>query len=345
MQLTPLPPCQFEVSSRSDIFRTKEAPPQNKSFHVALDILSSIILPIGIARIINKVIYRITSFMILPAATIYNLQFDPLNRIKSLNYQRDKYIYFNSFVHQRTIKTADGAELDTLLIQRTIDKPTSEQKWLIFLCGNGSCYEAHLEILDKISFDTNVNVLTGNYRGVMRSRGAATSAHHLVLDAEAMVQFLIYKGIDPANILIHGWSLGGGVAAAVAFHHQEKSHEMKLCSDRSFARISDVVKSLYPGVGWLFAKLPSVKAWEFNSIDHFAKVKGYKFIIYAKRDTVIKAVASLYKNAKKMIENINAIKVKTSVSDEKLHSLNPLDDSIYPHYIQHLKQALKIQTA
>src|SRR5262249_40432532 len=141
--------------------------------------------------------------------------------------------------------------------------PADQQKWIIFLNGNGGCYEENLYKLVKESNATGANVLSGNYRGVMRSEGKATCAHHLVLDAEAMIQFLLDKGVQPKNIMIHGWSLGGAVATEVATYHQEQDNAMSICSDRSLASIADVIKAIIPGkLGWLISKLPGTVGWE-----------------------------------------------------------------------------------
>ncbi|QLH35115.1 MAG: hypothetical protein HWD61_02335 [Parachlamydiaceae bacterium] len=136
------------------------------------------------------------------------------------------------------------------------------------------------------------------------------------MDGEAMVQYLLSQGVQPQNILIHGWSLGGGVGAHVAALHQEKGKEIHICNDRSFESMVNEVKELarelrkYINTSTLLGKLVSAAlalapitiplihmiGWDFKSTQCYQKINGHKFIIYHPNDEIIVYSASLHKN-------------------------------------------------
>ncbi len=120
-------------------------------------------------------------------------------------------------------------------------EPAKGQKWIVYFNGNGYVWEHNYEALKQISKETGANVLSFNYRGVGRSGGAITSAQDLIEDGEAAVQYLLSQGVLPEDIVLHGHSLGGGVATAVVAKHQG----MHLVNDRSFSSLSRVVAAIF----------------------------------------------------------------------------------------------------
>lgn len=228
---------------------------------------------------------------------------DSLKDILSLDQSREKFLAENSHAKQITIRTADDVDLDAFAIMNKAQDilPVNEQKWMIFLNPNASCYERNLNELTLLSEHTGASLLTSNYRGVMRSQGSATSSHDLVLDGEAFVQYLLSRGIPSHNILIHGFSLGGAVATEVVANHQIEGQEMHLCNDRSFSTITDVLKAWTSNIiGTIVGKTVFAAGWQFDGVKNFQKIKGYKFTIHCKGDGVIRYKASLYKCLKKL---------------------------------------------
>jgi hypothetical protein len=319
--ITVLPSYKFQVNENIDIFNTRENlinqnKTSHKCLHLALDIFSTIVFPIGIGRLIVFFAKQIAPLVILPAATTYSFdkkikeyEKSPTEKLKD---EIDKIVFLDNArelfladktnnAEQLTIRTADGIDLDTLIINNANQNnfPIDQQKWIVFFQGNGACYENNLTQQKLLSDHTSASILTGNYRGVMRSKGSATSAHDIVLDGEAMVQYLLNKGVPSNNILIHGWSLGGAVATEVASYHQQLGNEMNLCNDRSFSTLSDVVKSMFPNVfGFIISQILFSANWLFESVKNFQKIQGYKFTIHSKEDAVIKYPTSLYKGLK-----------------------------------------------
>lgn len=248
----------------------------------------------------------------------------------------------SNHAHQVKVTTADGVEIDTMMIQNEnqINLPIEKQKWIVFFVGNAMCYEELLENLKQISDQTGANVYTGNYRGVMSSKGSPSSTHDLILDGEAMVQKLLAAGVPSENILLHGWSIGGGVAAEVAAHHQEVGHEMHLCSDRSFSSIIDTAKKLFPTFGGVLGRIAWLAGWKFKSVDNFKKINGNKIVIVCKEDPLIRYEASLYKASKNQgLQIKNKIKLKPQHG----HGL-PLNYTglLFDNYVNYVKEVLKL---
>lgn len=346
----PLPTVQFQVKASQDIFKTAEKTAKknrliNKITRITWNIFSIIVFPIGIARLTVFAAKQLASFVILPAAGMFNLEEKKkelkknpspqlqkeIDKLLGLHRARGTFIKDPSKnAEQVTVRTADGIDLDTLTIEHKSQQsqPHAQQKWIVYFLGNVSCYEDCLDELKVISDQTEASVLVGNFRGVMRSKGSAKSSHDLVLDGEAMVQSLLQKGVTPENILIHGWSLGGAVGTQVAALHQEEGHEMHLCSERSFSSTEDVIKSKIKGpFGAIAAPIVRAAGWEFDSLQKFQTIKGHKFTIHAKEDGLIRHKASLYKRLKmkqRTGKPKNAIKIvldENEVSQEYRMSL------------------------
>ncbi len=320
MTIPALPAPIFHVSEKMDIFKTKQNLIESntitqKCYRVAYLIFSIIVFPVGIARAIVFIAKQIIPKLMVPAITIFNTKNNGIVPLSDVIVQadmlREKFIanpLNNS--KQVTLQTADEINLDACIIESSHQKATSpeQQKWLIFFTGNAGCYEFSLDDLKGTSEMAGVNVLAANYRGVMRSQGSPTCSQDLVLDGEAQVQFLLSQGVTPENILLHGWSLGGAVAAEVASNHPG----MHLFSDRSFSDISAVLKAWISNtLGYVGGKIADKASWRFDSIKNFQKIQGHKIIFHSKEDAVIRYQASLYKGLKE---------VQMTAADRKLKS-------------------------
>lgn len=312
-----LPEVSLSVGKEIDIFAYDAT--EKKVARVAWLIFSIIVFPVGIVRLIAKIInYVLTRTFLLPA----------LKKDKAeLNAKRAKLLEDPLYKHRckrETIETADHVKLDTLFIHHPEQdkKPIKEQKYILFFNGNRRSYELELPQLMNISNETGVNIYTGNYRGVGCSESSPTGYQDLVIDGEAMVQNLLRKGVQQENILIHGWSFGGGVGAHVAVLHQgdnKNENHMHIAVDRTFASMADVVrerfrilsrikdkktlKAKFEAIGFTLITpftvgLVYALGWNFKSLECFNKVKGHKFMIYHPEDPIIPYPSSVYMKLK-----------------------------------------------
>lgn len=281
----PMSPVEtFEVTE--DVFETSAV--KNVMTKLFWEVVYFLLLPLEGIR------YLAVKFAILPGTFVFSKKRADHQRATSEECLNGKGVG----VRRVSVITADRVKLDTYEVvpTRAQEEAPEEQKWIVFFNGNCASTEGMLVDLAQIAVDTGARVFSGNYRGVGHSTGFPWRSQDLVLDGEAMVQRLLAKGVKPEHILLHGWSMGGGVAAAVAAKHPG----MHLCSDRSFATFDREVQELGQQIlgGKVLAKIAAsiVKFidWTFDSVGNYDKVTGEKFVMHHPCDGVIPHKASLY---------------------------------------------------
>ncbi|HAS6286960.1 TPA: MARTX multifunctional-autoprocessing repeats-in-toxin holotoxin RtxA [Vibrio vulnificus] len=89
-------------------------------------------------------------------------------------------------------------------------------KVVLFLHGSGSSAEEQASAIRNHYQKQGIDMLAVNLRGYGESDGGP-SEKGLYQDARTMFSYLVNdKGIDPSNIIIHGYSMGGPIAADLA---------------------------------------------------------------------------------------------------------------------------------
>ncbi|ENO1828489.1 MARTX multifunctional-autoprocessing repeats-in-toxin holotoxin RtxA [Vibrio vulnificus] len=89
-------------------------------------------------------------------------------------------------------------------------------KVVLFLHGSGSSAEEQASAIRNHYQKQGIDMLAVNLRGCGESDGGP-SEKGLYQDARTMFNYLVNdKGIDPSNIIIHGYSMGGPIAADLA---------------------------------------------------------------------------------------------------------------------------------
>ncbi|MFO4688378.1 MARTX multifunctional-autoprocessing repeats-in-toxin holotoxin RtxA [Vibrio cholerae] len=89
-------------------------------------------------------------------------------------------------------------------------------KVVLFLHGSGSSAEEQASAIHSHYQKQGIDMLAVNLRGYGESDGGP-SEKGLYQDARTMFNYLVNdKGIDPSNIIIHGYSMGGPIAADLA---------------------------------------------------------------------------------------------------------------------------------
>lgn len=223
--------------------------------------------------------------------------------------------YEQKNVQEFDLKTFDGATLNGVVIFKDGDlktefkeKKAQNQKWVIRFNGRNGLYENNLLRSQAIGKDLDTNILVFNYRGVGESRGILTKPEDFIADGEACISYLLSKGVKEENILIHGSSLGGGIACQVASLHEK----IALINERSFASLSLAASSLakFSFVRGIFRAL----GWELDSVSSFAKIKAPKLIVFHKQDPIIPYhQSSLYRIFKEAIKKQNPEAIEYSM--------------------------------
>ncbi|MEZ8021438.1 alpha/beta fold hydrolase, partial [Vibrio splendidus] len=96
------------------------------------------------------------------------------------------------------------------------EESTGNGKVVLFLHGSGSSSEEQASAIRSHYHKQNIDMLAVNMRGYGESDGGP-SEKGLYQDSRTMFKYLVNdKGIDPSNIIIHGYSMGGPIAADLA---------------------------------------------------------------------------------------------------------------------------------
>lgn len=189
----------------------------------------------------------------------------------------------NKTVERSVTVSINGLQLDTVIIKPAWN---ATSKWMLYFGGNAEFLENTLVDLSREADRYNVNLVLFNSRGVGRSNGYVSQVSDLVEDAAAVSQYVVKKEkINPRQLLLFGHSIGGGVAAQVAYR---VFPEATLILDRTFSSLSDAASSFSPFTPaftqllfpLLIGDLNSVEAW--NGLHH-----NRKLILYTQRDEII----------------------------------------------------------
>lgn len=221
------------------------------------------------------------------------------------------------------IKTADGAQIDGVTIypkDKELLPPAAEQKWIIFCQGMAEDYANNLQ-KDILQYaeQTKANLLLFNYRGVAKSKKRALGAKDLVIDGEAAIQYLLSKGVPEKNILIHGYSLGGGVAAEMAHIHQDCA----FLDEKSYSSLSKVVKKggfVPKGLRGIAASGLKLCKWNLKAAKSWNEIKGNKGVVFHINDEEIPYKASLHAKLtkqKKISQLMEGNTIKQDYADRK----------------------------
>lgn len=121
------------------------------------------------------------------------------------------------------------------------------------------------------------HVFAVEYRGYGRSEGKP-SEEGLYVDAEAAWKYLLeQRGFYPGNVVIFGYSLGGGVAVELASRVQPGG----LIVQSSFSSIPDLATTLYPMVPrWLVRT-------QMNSLEKVGAITCPKLFVRSRKDRLI----------------------------------------------------------
>ncbi len=170
------------------------------------------------------------------------------------------------------LETRDGQKLHGWYV------PHPEAKRvMLFFHGNAGNISDRLTTIERFH-QLGLHVLIFDYRGYGQSSGVV-SEKGTYIDAEAAWQYLTeQKGFQPSQIIAHGRSLGGGVAAWVA----EKYKPVALILESTFTSIPNIGVETYPyfPVRWL-------TRIHYNTLERLKKIHCPSLIIHSSADEVI----------------------------------------------------------
>lgn len=136
-----------------------------------------------------------------------------------------------------SVQVGEKTKLDGMIIKPLL--VGESEKYVIWLNGIGADYEGKLADACVYADTVSANILVFNYRGNGDSTtNGPTKPKDLVTDTLAMITLLTERGVKPEDIVIHGYSLGGGVGALAAQETPGTSH----INDRSYSSFSKAIK-------------------------------------------------------------------------------------------------------
>lgn len=181
--------------------------------------------------------------------------------------------------------------------------PTPEARHTLFFChGNGGNISHRLESF-SIFHQLGLNIFIFDYSGYGRS-GGKPSEKATRADARAAWQWVTgVKGVSPAEMVIFGRSLGGGVAATLVGELQERGRPpAALILESTFTSLVDMGRRLYP---WLPVK--QLARFRYESDRHLHDVRVPALFIHSPQDDIVpyalgKALHDGYGGPKKFLE-------------------------------------------
>lgn len=170
-----------------------------------------------------------------------------------------------------TIPTRDGERLAGWYLAPQPGRPV-----FLFLHGKGGGLERKVWRWKRIR-EHGEGVLAISYRGYPGSTGSP-SEDGLMIDGRAAYDWLVAKGHTPADIVLHGLSLGSGVAVKLAADVPARA----LILEAPYTAVVDVAAGRFP---WLPVR--ALMRDQFRSSDRIAAVKIPILIAHGTKDTVV----------------------------------------------------------
>lgn len=156
---------------------------------------------------------------------------------------------------------------------------------VLYFHGNGGTLGG-IDQMDRIH-ELGFSVLVISYRGYGKSEGGFPSESQVYADAEAAWNYLTQiRKIQPKQITIYGYSIGGAVAIDLAAKHPEAR---VLIAQSTFTSMKDMaVKNPYFRV----FPLEIILTQRFNSIEKVKSLKMPVFYIHGDADELVPPVMS-----------------------------------------------------
>jgi len=139
-----------------------------------------------------------------------------------------------------TFTTSDGVVLDGCVLPPPSTSTSARQRWVVFMNANMQKYEEWLFYFHRYASELGVGMLVFNWRGVGHSGGAAMCLEDLVKDGTAAIHYLLAREVSPANVLVHGLSIGACVAAVVRARFKV-AEQGPVILDRPFSTLTNVL--------------------------------------------------------------------------------------------------------
>jgi fermentation-respiration switch protein FrsA (DUF1100 family) len=179
-------------------------------------------------------------------------------------------------LEEALFKAADGTPLHGWFFRADTNSPHAHLAVLV--ChGNAGNISDRLDVCSAF-LSTGLNVFVFDYRGYGRC-GGKPSEKGTYLDGDAAFRWLQAKGFAPGQIILHGESLGGGIAAELATRHKPAG----LVLQSTFTSIPDIGAELFP---WLPVRWLSRIHYDTRS--KLSRIHVPVMLMHSRADTLVR---------------------------------------------------------
>ncbi len=171
-----------------------------------------------------------------------------------------------------TLTTRDGIKIQSWWV------PSSGAHYTVLFChGNAGTLASRVETA-RIWHELGCNILLFDYRGYGQSKGKP-SEKGTYRDAEAAWEWLCHtQQIQPDQIILHGRSLGGPIAAYMAKSHKSAA----LIVESTFINLKTIAGELYP-----FLPVGLLLRYRYPTHEYLVQVTSPVLVIHSSEDDFI----------------------------------------------------------
>jgi hypothetical protein len=173
-----------------------------------------------------------------------------------------------------TFQSSDGVRLTGWFV------PAKDAPFTVLLChGNGGSI---MHLVDSVDLyhELGLSCLVFDYRGYGHSAGRPTEAG-TYLDAQAAYDWLIReKGVPARQVILHGRSLGGSIAA----HLARRVPAAGLVLESAFTSCGDVAARLYP---YLPVRRFTRFLFRYDTLACVREIRCPVLVIHSRKDELV----------------------------------------------------------
>jgi hypothetical protein len=193
------------------------------------------------------------------------------------------YKEFRNLKLKRQFINSGDHRLDSVMISVTNDSYKTRERvglCFVFFQGKNEYYESRFRDMAKQCKETGLSVLGFNPKGMGSSSGKTRNIDDLVSDGIEIINYLLYQGRLPEQIILQGNSLGGGIIEMVSKYFKNTSgFSLKQINSNSFKSISAVFVYQY-GLAFLERPLRAImlySGWEIRVDRDFYTTGPHRF--------------------------------------------------------------------
>lgn len=167
-----------------------------------------------------------------------------------------------------------------------IPSDSPDTKVMLYLHGNACNIGAYLEIAQRLN-QVGLSLLLIDYRGYGRSEGKFPRESQVYQDAQVAWDYLVQqRGINPQDIFVYGYSMGGAIGIDLAVRNPEMAG---LILEGSFTSMRDMAD--YEGK-YGFLPINLLLTQRFDSISKIKSIQTPIFLIHGTSDATVPASMS-----------------------------------------------------